>query len=268
MDNKLSAASASSTNQHQSALDEFEALSTEEAIAYFGNRCTREQELFNYDAEATSIDVKKQKTYKEIDPIISNEELNEPQLKKELWVKKAQIELLNDRREDAQYLQSFMENRMNQWQLSKIMLFGSFEPDIKNLIAAIERDTITGDSTFVPVNKFRTLIDTTQPGIAIDAQETPIRIPLSAVVSAFGFVSWEEGRGKSYTKQGMTSLQLIKKYASLPTEIPPIESATALLLPDKKVIVQSREGHRVAAAKLKGQKYIDVLYLKVRRAKP
>jgi hypothetical protein len=245
----------------------FEQLSSEEAVAFFGNRIQREMQLFNFDAEMTSIDVKEDDTYKSIDPIIGDEDLNELQLVKQLRAKRLEMDKLHDREEEVVYLEGFMQNRANQWRIAKTMVFGSFEPDAQLLVECIGRDARRKDTPFVPIDKFRALVDRSQPGIDIDAKENPIIVPLTAIVSAFGFISWEKGKGEHYKKEGISSPDLIKKYASLPTDIPPVESATALLLPDGSVIIQSREGHRVAAAKLKGQEYIEILYLKIKKAK-
>jgi hypothetical protein len=267
MDESQSKISDQKDQKPPSAVDVFEQLSSEESVIFFGKRIVREQQLFNLEAEITSIDVKKDSTYQAVDPIIRNEKLNEDELKTQLRDKRVEIESLDDREDDVHYLADFMRNRSNQWRISKTMVFGIFEPDTQSLVESVVSAAHTDDSGFMPVDTFRAMIDTTQSGIDIDAKEDPITVPLASIVTAVGFISWEKGKGEHYKKEGTTSAELIKKYAALPTEIPPVESATALILLDGSVIIMSREGHRVAAAKLKGQQYMQIQYLKVKRAK-
>ena len=267
MDESQSKISSQQDQKSASAIDVFEQLTSEESATIFGNRIVREQELFNPEAEITSIDVKKDNTYESIDPILRNEKLDEDELKIQLRDKREEIESLDDRGGDVHYLADFMRNRSNQWRISKTMVFGIFEPDTQSLVESIVSAAHTDDGGFMPVDTFRSMIDTNQSGIDVDAKEDPITVPLAAIVTAVGFISWEKGKGEHYKKEGTTSSELIKKYAALPTEIPPVESATALIQEDGSVIIMSREGHRVAAAKLKGQQYMQIQYLKIKRAK-
>lgn len=94
----------------------------------------------------------------------------------------------------------------------------------------------------------------------------PYEVPLSAVVSAAGFDSWE-GRdprhGKnwssSYGSGGMKSLAVIKHYAGLETEIPPVNTMHVYIQPDGQIFCDNGSGdsHRIAAAMLRGQDTIQ-----------
>jgi len=108
-------------------------------------------------------------------------------------------------------------------------------------------------------------------GVNIKAdKDKPIDVPLGLVVNVQGFESWL-GRGSrgsevmdrrldidgtSHAKRvQMTSFDLIKHYAGLKTQIPPVGEMRIFVQPDGKVIADNGSGdsHRLAAAVLKGQ---------------
>lgn len=90
----------------------------------------------------------------------------------------------------------------------------------------------------------------------------PYEVPLSAVVSAAGFDSWEGRNPRQYkswnSKYGggdMKSLAVIKHYAGLETELPPVGKMNVYVQPDGQVFCDNNSGdsHRIAAAILRGQ---------------
>ena len=85
-------------------------------------------------------------------------------------------------------------------------------------------------------------------------------IPLSLFVSAPTFTSWSgrnDANGKGWNSldgSGVaSSMDVIKHYASLPTELPPLESINIYVQPDGRPFVADSDGsHRTAAAFLRG----------------
>lgn len=102
--------------------------------------------------------------------------------------------------------------------------------------------------------------------------EEPLTIPLDLVVYASGFKNWQ-GRDKYTLKDwsskygyGTThSFTVIKHYAGLPTEIPPVSEMNMYIQPDKKVFFDNGDGdsHRIAAAVLRGDTSIKAENLQV-----
>ncbi len=101
----------------------------------------------------------------------------------------------------------------------------------------------------------------------------PVKIPLNQVVCAAGFVDWR-GRDPDHTKSfiskyfrlgrnkgsnEMSSLNVIKHYANLSTELPPVSQMNMYIQPDGKVFFDNAGGdsHRIAAAILRGQEFIN-----------
>lgn len=97
--------------------------------------------------------------------------------------------------------------------------------------------------------------------IMIDSTEgEPFEVPLDLVKNASGFDDWR-GRKSSnkpweseYGDGEMASLDVIKHYAGLPTEIPPIGEIRVMISPDGKITCDNGSGdsHRISAAILRG----------------
>lgn len=97
------------------------------------------------------------------------------------------------------------------------------------------------------------------------ATNLPYEVPLSAVVSAAGFDSWEgrnprtnKGWSSKYGAGTMQSLSVIKHYAGLNTELPPVDKMSVYVQPDGQIFCDNGAGdsHRIAAAMLRGQSTI------------
>lgn len=97
------------------------------------------------------------------------------------------------------------------------------------------------------------------------------QIPLDLVVSAAGFEDWK-GREESFNKNfkseyskfdrsnnEMSSLNVIKHYAGLSSEIPSVDTMRMFVQPDGKILFDNNTGdsHRIAAAILRGQSTIN-----------
>lgn len=103
-----------------------------------------------------------------------------------------------------------------------------------------------------------------QPNIAIvqPLVGPTLDIPLDSIVSATSLVGWEEGRGKDIYgndihKEKSSSKDTIAQYAALETTIPPINKLYAFILPNGKMVYETENDHRVAAAKMRGQETIQ-----------
>ncbi len=92
--------------------------------------------------------------------------------------------------------------------------------------------------------------------------DKPYEVPLSAVVSAAGFESWlgrdprdQKNWSSPYGAGSMQSLSVIKHYAGLETELPPVDKMNVYIQPDGQVFCDNSAGdsHRIAAALLRGQ---------------
>lgn len=267
MDEPPAALSGEPVDTGSAALIQYDKLSSPESAQRFDQRIAEEGQLFNYASEAATIRKKKETLTGNIDPILTNDKLSDTELTKALEEISGELNTLSFREKEVGYLNDFMQARAHMRESSGAMLFGSFEPDVQPLITGIVSAAQTTDTEFVPQERFEAAVDNDQPHIDIDASRDPIEVPLSAIVSAIGFESWERGRGENTLKDGKPSAEFIKHYASLPTEIPPIDTAQALILPNGKVVIMSHDAHRVAAAKLKGQHTMRIKYLKVRKAK-
>jgi hypothetical protein len=99
--------------------------------------------------------------------------------------------------------------------------------------------------------------------VTVEAKkDSPLEVPSDSIVYAEGFTSWQgqgEGRRRNanseYGNEEMSSLDVIKHYAGLPTEIPPVGEIRAYIQPDGTVFCDNESGdsHRIAAALLRGQ---------------
>lgn len=171
-----------------------------------------------------------------------------------------------DRQKVVNRLQTFMYNRQYQWDNHGRMVFDCHEPQVVPLAQALTAAATAHDS-FVPPAAFKEMVDETSRVVEIDAHHKPLEFPLGAVVSAKGFESWD-GRGHRSLKNDRPSREVIEDYAGRDTDIPPIDQATALILPDGQVVLMTHNSHRTAAARLKNQAAIGIKYLTVVRAKP
>lgn len=109
-----------------------------------------------------------------------------------------------------------------------------------------------------------------QRKIQIEAADDPVDIPLDMLVNAEGFDSWEGRDGQrgaekrvqsqysSFYNAKSKSLDVIKHYASLPTEIPPVSTISLFVQPNGVIFGDNDMGdsHRIAAALLRGDETI------------
>jgi hypothetical protein len=254
------------STQVTNALDHYDQLASPEFAAHFDARIEEERQLFNYEQEFAAIESKRSAVMADIDPILANDKLSELEVTEALQAINGELDVLDFREKEVNYLNDFMRNRENQRRSHGTMLFGSFEPDVQPLITSIVNAAQMEETEFIPEEKFAAAIDAAGLSIDVDAARAPIEVPLSSIVSAVGFLSWE-GNGDTTDKKGKASSEIIQEYATLPTDIPLIDAAKALILPDGKVIIMTHDSHRVAAAKLKGQRSIAIKYLEIRKAK-
>jgi hypothetical protein len=82
-----------------------------------------------------------------------------------------------------------------------------------------------------------------------------IELPTAMFVSAEGFESWQ-GRNESNQKDGQSSSETIQDYASRDTQAPPLSDVAGYLLPDGRLFFKSNNSHRIAAARLRGDKTV------------
>lgn len=94
-----------------------------------------------------------------------------------------------------------------------------------------------------------------------------ISVPLSLFVDAAGFESWK-GRSddnkkswysREYGTGGGKSIDAIRHYAALPTDLPPVELVNVYVQPDGFMFANNNAGdsHRIGAAFLRGQDKIS-----------
>jgi hypothetical protein len=105
------------------------------------------------------------------------------------------------------------------------------------------------------------------------SSDEPIKIPLDLIVYAEGFSDWrgrKSGEKSWNIKSGekkldgaMASLNVIKLYAGTPSEIPEVGFMQMYIQPNKKVFFDNGAGdsHRIAAAILRGDKYIETKFV-------
>jgi hypothetical protein len=102
-------------------------------------------------------------------------------------------------------------------------------------------------------------LDGNRISIRSDEESGPFAIPTSLFVSADGFESWA-GRGEginqvqqsTYGTESMSSINVMKHYASLETEIPPIGQVKVFVQPDGRMFATNdADSHRIGAALLR-----------------
>ncbi len=249
-----------------SAVSAYEDIVSPESMARFGERIAQESENFNFDVEQASAQRDQDALMSQMQALMSDGSLSDDQrdsLSKELI---RQFDALDFRQSEAPKLKNFMEMRKHIWDTRGGMLLSSLEDEAQPLINGLMDSAKKEESDFVPEEAFTEVLDKNKPNVIIDASSKPIEVPLSAVVSAVGFRSWENGRSDGIGKGSKSSSETIKDYASRSTEIPPIDSAVAVILPNGEVVIMSENSHRVAAAKLRGQKTILIKHLTVSEA--
>ena len=104
--------------------------------------------------------------------------------------------------------------------------------------------------------------------------EDSIKIPLDLVVAAAGFEDWR-GRGEDIGKTWQSeygygetnSLEVIKHYAGLPSEPPPVSRMRMFIQPNGKIFFDNGSGdsHRIAVAMLRGKEFIETKKVNVYR---
>jgi len=109
--------------------------------------------------------------------------------------------------------------------------------------------------------------------VKIWAREDPIDIPIKVMINAAGFNSWlgrgswlgiDDGKGDKMMRseyidgEVMSSIDTMKHYASLKTELPPISLVTLYKQPDGLIFGTNGSGdsHRIGAAMLRGNELI------------
>lgn len=167
--------------------------------------------------------------------------------------------------------------------------FANYAENTKESWQAIDETAVQeylDDRIFVPYSnspdngaydqKFVPSIDLEEGSVILNAnKEKAFEVPLNLIVRAAGFDSWH-GRnrhGKSwesaYGDGEMNSLDVIKHYAGLPTELPPVSEIRVMIQPDGRILCDNGEGdsHRIAAAILRGDKTIKTTSLSFQRTK-
>lgn len=106
----------------------------------------------------------------------------------------------------------------------------------------------------------RTHLEGNRISIHNDGNNGPFDIPASLFVSASGFESWAGRRDgidqpwhSMYGADSMSSIDVMKHYASLETEIPPVAEVNVFVQPDGHMFADNNEdSHRIGAAFLRG----------------
>lgn len=162
-------------------------------------------------------------------------------------------------------LRDLDEYRRYAWERHGTITLDSEDADALRLADAVIAGAATSERPFVPDDQFMAQRDESTPFVVIEAQQSPLEFPMAAFISAAGFDSWD-GRRHSL-KDGRPSKEVIIDYASRPTDIPPVDEAFALILPNGEVVLEPVNSHRTAAAKLKGQQTLAVKRVLIGRAK-
>ncbi len=119
---------------------------------------------------------------------------------------------------------------------------------------------------FVDTDRIKGRAHQNRVHIEAQSEDSPIEIPLDLIVYLEGFDSWL-GRGiegsdtkdvggeySKYYDGKISSLDLIKHYASLPSDLPPVDTIRLFIQPDGTIFGDNASGdsHRIAAAALRG----------------
>lgn len=243
----------------------YEQLISPESSARFGERIAAESAQFDLGTEQAAVESGEAALFAQLAEARADESLPDTARMERIDNLTRGFSGFGARLDAAKKLDGFNTMRHHRWQTHGTMLFDAAEADVQPLIGGLVDDASREESAFVSNEAFVAAIDAQKPVISIDATERPIQFPLSAVVSAVGFESWETGRGGGAKKDGRSSREVIEDYAARDTEIPPID-VRALILPDGRVVLMTENAHRVAAAKLRGQESIWVKHLEISEA--
>jgi hypothetical protein len=229
----------------------FDQLTSPEGVEAYIQRIAAEAQTFDYQAELDLIDTAQGRLEQNLQDLRGQAGVNEPPYyEQQIKDFSGRLNTLHDRREEAHELHHFQYSRRHNWERFRSMTFRRGETAVSDLADHLERGASLADHDFVYDDIFMSQADTSRPSIIIEARDEPFEFPLTAFVSAAGFDSWEHGRRK--LKGDRTSEEVIQDYASRETEIPPVDSARALLLSNGEVILLSDDAHRVSA---------DILYV-------
>lgn len=245
----------------------YDSFTTPEAQTAFGERVTEGRQLF--DIERTTFDAEKARLDTLSETLQSG---GVPENEHE-----GAYDVLYASRTDLLHQQdqlrkdwAFTDARENLWRDGgqyRSMLFDREDPAVSGLLEGLSGGAETTEQPFIQYTDFMRMADQDRPGVVIEAIDKPLEFPLTSVVSAVGFESWQTGRGQGGLKDGRQSADVIKDYASRETPLPPVDDATALIFEDGRVVIMTSNAHRVGAAKLRGQENIQINRLKVRRIK-
>ena len=129
----------------------------------------------------------------------------------------------------------------------------------------------TAVRSYLEARKFVSHVDSELGRVCITPAKAGelFEVPLSLVVGAADFDSWsgsartDKSWNSTYGNGEMTSLDVVKHYAALPTELPPVSEMRIIIQPDGKILCDNGEGdsHRIAAAILRGDKTLKVTNL-------
>lgn len=132
-----------------------------------------------------------------------------------------------------------------------------------------EAKAYLSEKTFIDLSSVTRRADDTNKIHISAGAEHPLEIPLDLLVYAAGFRSWD-GAGEVqnvtglngqdlYNGQKQPSIDVMREYASWPTEVPPVHEIIIYVQPDGVMLARNGEGdsHRIGAAMLRGQKTIQ-----------
>jgi hypothetical protein len=242
----------------------YEQLIQPEVQTQFAARITQEANSFDYEGEVAGIATAQTSLQDQIKSLSIDQGISEDERENHINEAATGQTALSGRRREAEKLRDFMDRRTRLWETRKTMLFDGHEEDVQSLLEGIQADARTGDSAFVHEDDFMSAIDRDKPAVAIDMTSKPVELPVSAFVSARYFQSWAGPAHASTSKRdGVSSEEKIRDFATRETDIPAVDDAIAMVLPDGSVVLLSENAHRVAAAKLKGQETIAVQQLQV-----
>lgn len=150
--------------------------------------------------------------------------------------------------------------------------FANFKNNTTDSWQAVSNDEIVH---FLEEYTFTDRVAAEHGAVTINAPEAePFEIPLSLITHAAGFDSWK-GRhdatkswNSAFGGGTMASLDVIKHYAGLPTELPPVSEVRVVIGRNGALVCDNGSGdsHRIAAAILRGDATIKANSLKFVRA--
>ena len=247
----------------------FDELTNPAALEAYDQRITHEVATFDYESEKREMHAREDELMHGLKKLQSlGFTPQEPDdYEEQIRGFSSELRAIDKRLVDARTLHDFQATRERRWRERGVLTFDNAEDEVSSLVAVLEQKAVRQEQPFMPDEAFKAHIDAKQPVVVITSahDEAVLEFPTASFVSATGFSSWEEGR-RNFYKDGRTSVEVIADYASRETEIPPVDVAQALLLPNGEVILLSENAHRVAAAKRKGQPMMAVKEIEVYRA--